>query len=69
MLGYVKNVRHDKGFGFITGDDKVDYFFHRTQTLEHCHFELMAPGQRVEFDTEPHHPKGPRAVAISMASQ
>jgi cold shock CspA family protein len=30
MNGIVTRLVDTKGFGFITGEDKVDYFFHRT---------------------------------------
>ena len=30
MKGHVNKVLGEKGFGFITGEDSREYFFHRT---------------------------------------
>ena|SRR5215510_4066728 len=31
MEGQIRKVVHDKGFGFIRGNDNQDYFFHRDE--------------------------------------
>lgn len=65
MTGAIKIVNSARGFGFIAGDDGVDYFFHRAELLGLPLEELKA-GQRVRFET--HMTKrGPRAAAVSEA--
>ena len=63
MTGTIKDVRHDKGFGFVKGADGVERFFHRSQVVPARDFDLMAPGMGVEFD-HAEHAKGPRAVNV-----
>ena len=53
--GTVKKVVADRGFGFITGEDGKDYFFHRDS--------LQAP---LSFDVQSG-PKGPRAANVREA--
>jgi CspA family cold shock protein len=49
MNGKIKKLVRDKGYGFITGDDKKDYFFHRT-ALSDAVFDLLEEGVQVEFE-------------------
>lgn len=55
----------EKGFGFITGDDGVDYFAHFTE-IQKEGFKSLADGEEVEFDveTDPQTMK-PRAANIT----
>jgi cold shock CspA family protein len=58
----------DKGFGFIKGEDKKDYFFHRSD-LNGFFEDLVQDfdGGRVihvTFESVPS-PKGPRASEVS----
>jgi cold shock CspA family protein len=41
----------EKGFGFITGDDGVDYFAHFT-CIQKEGFKSLADGEEVEFEVE-----------------
>jgi len=54
----------DKGFGFITGEDGVEYFFHFS-AVRGVMFRQLRAGQRVEFTGE-HSPKGPRAGDVRL---
>jgi len=60
--GAIKHVVHDKGFGFITGDDGSDYFFHHSEVALGVFAELQ-PGVRVRFSPTAG-PKGARAEAV-----
>ena len=59
--GTIRRLVTERGFGFLTGDDGTDYFFHRNavQGL----FHDLEEGQRVSFQAEPG-PKGPRASRV-----
>ena len=61
--GTVKKVIPDRGFGFITGEDGKDYFFHRDGLAPSLDFDRLAGGERVEFDLQSN-PRGPRAVNV-----
>ncbi len=61
--GSVKKVVADRGFGFITGEDGKDYFFHRDGLNESIDFDRLVGGERVSFDVESN-PRGPRAANI-----
>jgi len=51
MDGTVKWFNGTKGFGFITGDDGVDYFVHFS-AISMDGFKVLDEGQRVAFDAE-----------------
>lgn len=62
MKGTIKNAYPDKGFGFITGENKVDYFFHRS-SLKNVNLDELEKGRAVEFE-DAEGTKGPRAEDI-----
>ncbi len=64
--GTVKKVVSDRGYGFISGDDGKDYFFHRDSLDASLDFDRLAGGERVEFDLQSN-PRGPRAVNVRPA--
>ena len=64
--GTVKKIIVDRGFGFITGEDGKDYFFHRDALEATIEFERLVGGERVEFDPQSS-PRGPRAVNVRAA--
>ncbi|MFA6874146.1 MAG: cold shock domain-containing protein [Bacilli bacterium] len=49
MKGTVKKFDKEKGYGFITGEDTKDYFFHYSQLMMDG-FKTAEVGQKVEFD-------------------
>jgi CspA family cold shock protein len=61
--GTVKRLARDRGFGFITGDDGIEYFFHRSATRGD--FDSLREGQRVSFQVEAGL-KGPRASSVRI---
>jgi cold shock protein len=64
--GTVKKVVSDRGFGFITGDDAKEYFFHRGALDTALDFDRLVGGEKVEFEIE-QSPKGPRAARVQPA--
>ena len=66
MNGTIKRLVQDRGFGFITGENGQEHFFHRDQLAGGLTFETLSQGQRVSFDAQ-EGPKGPRAVNVRPA--
>jgi CspA family cold shock protein len=64
--GTIKRVVADRGFGFISGEDEKEYFFHRGALDSSLEFERLVGGETVEFETEDS-PKGPRAKTVRSA--
>ena len=62
--GTIKKLVPDRGFGFITGDDGQEYFFHRSGIS--ADFDSLRGGEKVDFDVE-QGPKGPRANNVKVA--
>ena len=56
--GTVKKVVADRGFGFITGEDGKDYFFHRDGVSESVDFDRLVGGEArdVRHRVEPARP-------------
>jgi CspA family cold shock protein len=63
--GTVKKLVRERGFGFITGSDGVELFFHRS-ALSAEGFDALAEGQAVTFDVE-RGEKGPRAANVKVS--
>jgi len=64
--GTIKKLVSDRGFGFITGEDGKDYFFHRDGLDASLDFDRLVGGERVSFEIETN-PRGPRAVKVTAA--
>jgi CspA family cold shock protein len=64
--GRVKKVVSDRGFGFITGEDGKDYFFHRDSLDPSIDFDRLVGGENVTFEIEAS-PRGPRAGKVRSA--
>lgn len=62
QTGKVKFFNRDKKFGFIQGDDGVDYFFHETGLSEGIY---VKDNDRVEFTAEDGD-RGKKAVNVSI---
>lgn len=65
MNGHVVRVVADKGFGFIRGEDNIEYFFHRS-VVEDNGWDAVQQGTRVTFTIEKNPVKGPRAGSVSL---
>jgi cold shock protein len=66
VTGTVKKVVSERGFGFITGEDGQEYFFHRSGLNSALSFESLAANQRVSFEVQSSD-KGPRAIEVRAA--
>jgi len=51
-MGVVKEYDPSKGFGFITGEDKEDYFVHMSGLREYFKGRGLRAGQKVSFDVD-----------------
>ncbi len=51
LVGSIKRLFPQKAFGFLTGSDTKDYFFHLTD-LQGADFNSLTEGERVEFEIE-----------------
>ena len=66
MKGVVKKLVRDRGFGFISGEDGEEVFFH-SSSLPPGSFDSLSEGAEVEFQSEPgDRGKGPRATQVSV---
>jgi CspA family cold shock protein len=61
--GQIKKLVSDRGFGFITGDDGQEYFFHRSGVSGD--FDGLRGGEKVTFEVE-RGQKGPRAASVKV---
>jgi CspA family cold shock protein len=66
MMGTIRTIRADKGFGFIKDQGGREYFFHRTAVQGEA-LEDLREGDSVEFDVGDG-PKGPRAESVRRTS-
>jgi cold shock protein len=65
MTGTIKNVNHEKGYGFIIDSNGIEHFFHRSGLEAREQFASLRHGLRVQF-TSVDAPKGPRAEGITV---
>lgn len=65
MKGEVIRLVRDKGFGFILGENGVEFFFHRSE-LRDSNFEGLRDRQKVIFNPT-QGPKGSRAEGVYLA--
>ena len=66
MIGTVKKVTKERGFGFIRAEDGTEYFFHQSELRGGLKFDELKEGQRVSFQTREGE-KGPRAADVNPA--
>lgn len=62
--GTVKWFNNEKGFGFITGEDAVDYFVHFSGIVGEG-FKKLEEGQAVSFEVTEGQ-KGPMATEVKV---
>ena len=65
IKGIVKEYDPSKGFGFITGDDKEDYFVHVSGLREYLKGRGLRTGQKVSFDVD-FGMKGDKAINVRL---
>ncbi|RPG62995.1 MAG: cold shock domain-containing protein [Flavobacteriaceae bacterium TMED206] len=61
--GFLKEYNFSKGFGFITGENKEDYFVHISGLREHLKKKGLFLGQKVFFDID-FGMKGDKAINV-----
>jgi CspA family cold shock protein len=65
IIGTVKRLVADKGFGFVQAPDGTEYFFHQS-ACSGVSFDSLRENQAVSFRAG-QGPKGPRAESIGPA--
>jgi CspA family cold shock protein len=66
--GTIKKLVADRGFGFISGQDRGDVFFHLSSVVG-VSFEDLREGQAVEYEIDQGGKgggKGPRASSVKV---
>lgn len=63
MTGTVKTIQQEKGWGFITGENGIDYFFHRSACTGSTPFSQFTRKMAVTFEPEDD-TRGPRAMDV-----
>jgi CspA family cold shock protein len=63
MIGTIKKLVSDRGFGFIAAEDGQDHFFHLSDL--NVAFEDVHEGDQVQFDPE-QSARGPRAKQVRL---
>jgi CspA family cold shock protein len=66
MIGKIRTLRVDKGFGFIKGETGQEYFFHQSAIYGEGIADLRE-GDGVEFEVGDG-PKGPRAENVKRTT-
>ena len=64
MQGKVKWFKNEKGYGFITGDDKKDVFVHHSG-IQMNGYKTLSEGQTVEYDVT-QGDKGLKAINVRL---
>jgi cold shock CspA family protein len=67
MQGYVKTFIPEKGYGFIKGNDRKDYFFHQSDFKTHPKEREIFDGAKIDFEPKAT-PKGYRATQCIIIS-
>lgn len=62
MNGTIKKVSTEKGFGFIKGENGIEYFFH-SSAVKNKNFTELREGDEVTFE-DSEGAKGPRAEDV-----
>jgi len=66
MIGTIRTLRVDKGFGFIKSETGQEYFFHQSAIYGEGIADLRE-GDGVEFEVADS-PKGPRAENVKRTT-
>jgi CspA family cold shock protein len=64
--GTIKKIM-DRGYGFITGEQEGDLFFHRND-LDGVEFNSLSEGQEVEYEQGQGRDGRPQAVKVKLVS-
>jgi CspA family cold shock protein len=64
VIGVIKTLNFERGFGFITGQDGVDYFFHKSALSDSQLFDELHKGDDIELVEIANTDKGWRANSI-----
>lgn len=68
VIGKIKRLVRDRGFGFISATDGREIFFHQSTLMDNVKFDGLSEGQKVEFEVEKSE-KGPRAFNVRISPE
>lgn len=70
VVGTIKRVIRDRGFGFIQPENATEEVFFHSSAVESPTFDELNEGQRVEFEVEPdpRQPSRSRAAHVRLVS-
>ena len=63
--GTIRRLVKDRGFGFITTEEKKDLFFHRSE-VQDTNFDSLKEGQQVEYEMGKDRDGRPCALKVSV---
>ncbi len=66
--GTIKTIMSDRGFGFITSDEKKEDIFFHMSTLVDVQLEELRAGDAVTYEVEQSE-KGPRATVVRKVEE
>lgn len=66
MTGIITRMLTTRGFGFVKGDDGLEYFMHAKDVDERQAWEQLAKGQHVEFTPAENGTGGNRRRAMGV---
>ena len=64
--GTIRRLITDRGFGFITTEQREDLFFHRSE-LQGVDFTSLREGQQLEYEVRKGRNGRPEAVGVRFA--
>lgn len=71
LIGSIKTIKRDKGYGFITAADGHDYFFHLSELGEGLDWETLEENTAVQFERKevPSEDRAGAAIRVTPADQ
>lgn len=71
LRGRIRRLKNEKKYGWIAGDDGVDYFFHAYGLKKNSprQYDQLQEQDRLEFTPVKPDEKGPRAIELTYLDE